>query len=586
MALDQDKLMDFLHHFVGDLGATITAGNVVIGHRLGLYRALAPGAGDARRARRARPARDPRYVAEWLRGQAAGGYVDVRPRRRTTLLDDRGAGLRARPTPTARCTRPARSCSRSGALRGRAADHRGVPHRRGHRLARARRRRVRRLRAVLPPRLHRQPGRRAGSRRSTASRRSCAAGAQGRRHRLRARRLDDAAGGGVPGAAVRRLGLPRRLDRAGPQAGRRRRRRRPGHLRGGQRADVRRHRLRPGDDVRLPARHGRPAAAPRGTSAQALAADGTLADRRARCAGDDVDGQPQPGRPRLLRLLDLPVRAERAVAAGRLRARRAGRRGARSAEVVTDAGFTRFRRASPRRRSTSSTRPVRNRSAIASRAPEAGARDARRTPACARSSRRSRNRRAGRRRASPTRCSATASRPSCCCRDGDRGLARVEGAGARAWPATPGWSRSTRAATAGRTGRPTRRYADREYVADALAVLDAARRRRAPSLVGLSTRRRAYALRWRPSTPTGCAAGPASARGAASRRRRIRGGRSTRRRDRRHRRGLGEAQPALLARGLPRLPWSSSSASCFPSRTRRSRSRTASAGRWRPTPRC
>jgi ubiquinone/menaquinone biosynthesis C-methylase UbiE len=74
MAIDTDKLNEFLGRFVGDLGATMAAGNVVVGHRLGLYRSLAEApAGPAELARRT--GSDPRYVAEWLRGQAAGGYV-------------------------------------------------------------------------------------------------------------------------------------------------------------------------------------------------------------------------------------------------------------------------------------------------------------------------------------------------------------------------------------------------------------------------------------------------------------------------------------------------------------------------------
>jgi ubiquinone/menaquinone biosynthesis C-methylase UbiE len=74
MALDEGKLMEFVGSFVGDLGATISAGNVVVGDRLGLYRALAQGpAGAAELATRTDT--DPRYVEEWLRGQAAGGYV-------------------------------------------------------------------------------------------------------------------------------------------------------------------------------------------------------------------------------------------------------------------------------------------------------------------------------------------------------------------------------------------------------------------------------------------------------------------------------------------------------------------------------
>jgi SAM-dependent methyltransferase len=74
MAVDQDKLMEFLGRFVGDLGATMAAGSVVVGDRLGLYKALA---GKPQTAQELADATgtDPRYVEEWLRGQAAGGYV-------------------------------------------------------------------------------------------------------------------------------------------------------------------------------------------------------------------------------------------------------------------------------------------------------------------------------------------------------------------------------------------------------------------------------------------------------------------------------------------------------------------------------
>src|SRR3954469_4488191 len=75
MAIDQDKLMDFLHRFVGDLGAALAAGNVVIGHRLGLFAALATSPAPADELAQ-RTGTDPRYVTEWLRGQASGGYVE------------------------------------------------------------------------------------------------------------------------------------------------------------------------------------------------------------------------------------------------------------------------------------------------------------------------------------------------------------------------------------------------------------------------------------------------------------------------------------------------------------------------------
>jgi len=78
MTIDQDKLGEFLGTFVADLGATMATGNVVVGHRLGLYRNLV-GAPAAPQELARRTGTDPRYVAEWLRGQAAGGYVTYDP---------------------------------------------------------------------------------------------------------------------------------------------------------------------------------------------------------------------------------------------------------------------------------------------------------------------------------------------------------------------------------------------------------------------------------------------------------------------------------------------------------------------------
>jgi hypothetical protein len=78
MTIDQDKLMDFLHKFVGDLGATMAAGNVLIGDRLGFYRVLAERPLLPRELAE-QTGTATRYVDEWLRGQAAGGYVQYDP---------------------------------------------------------------------------------------------------------------------------------------------------------------------------------------------------------------------------------------------------------------------------------------------------------------------------------------------------------------------------------------------------------------------------------------------------------------------------------------------------------------------------
>jgi SAM-dependent methyltransferase len=73
-ALDMDKLNAFIGKFVIDLGAAVHTGMVVIGERLGLYKALA--AEELSSAElAAKTQTDERYVREWLASQAAGGYV-------------------------------------------------------------------------------------------------------------------------------------------------------------------------------------------------------------------------------------------------------------------------------------------------------------------------------------------------------------------------------------------------------------------------------------------------------------------------------------------------------------------------------
>ena len=79
MAIDQAKLDEFLGRFVADLGAAFHAPAVVAGDKLGLYQAMA-GAGPLTPAElAARTGTSRRYVRDWLRNQAAGGYVDYDP---------------------------------------------------------------------------------------------------------------------------------------------------------------------------------------------------------------------------------------------------------------------------------------------------------------------------------------------------------------------------------------------------------------------------------------------------------------------------------------------------------------------------
>ncbi len=73
--LDPDRLMSFVLRAVDEVGATLSTALVVMGDKLGLYRALA-GAGPVTPAElAARTGTSERYVAEWLNAQAAGDFV-------------------------------------------------------------------------------------------------------------------------------------------------------------------------------------------------------------------------------------------------------------------------------------------------------------------------------------------------------------------------------------------------------------------------------------------------------------------------------------------------------------------------------
>jgi len=75
-SVDPAKLDAFLQQFVGDLGAAMSASLVVLGDKLGLYRALDTAGHSLTPAELAAMTdTDERYVREWLSAQAAAGYV-------------------------------------------------------------------------------------------------------------------------------------------------------------------------------------------------------------------------------------------------------------------------------------------------------------------------------------------------------------------------------------------------------------------------------------------------------------------------------------------------------------------------------
>jgi hypothetical protein len=99
--IDPGRLDDFIGRFAGDFGAALHASTVVVGDKLGLYRALAD-VGPCDPAALARAAGcDTRLVEEWLRAQFVSGYCCYDPAGGTFWLDPEQAAVLADPASAA-----------------------------------------------------------------------------------------------------------------------------------------------------------------------------------------------------------------------------------------------------------------------------------------------------------------------------------------------------------------------------------------------------------------------------------------------------------------------------------------------------
>ena len=78
-AIDPDKLNAFLNLAVGDMGAALHSAVVLMGDRLGLFRAMRDGTPVTSQQLSERTGVRERYVREWLKANAASKYVDYDP---------------------------------------------------------------------------------------------------------------------------------------------------------------------------------------------------------------------------------------------------------------------------------------------------------------------------------------------------------------------------------------------------------------------------------------------------------------------------------------------------------------------------
>lgn len=93
-AVDPEKLQAFMGKLVGDMGAAWSGVMVLIGERLGLFKALAEGGPATSDELAKRTGTAERYVREWLAAQAAAGYVEYnRTTRRFSMTPEQAMAL-------------------------------------------------------------------------------------------------------------------------------------------------------------------------------------------------------------------------------------------------------------------------------------------------------------------------------------------------------------------------------------------------------------------------------------------------------------------------------------------------------------
>ncbi len=94
VGIDEAKLEAFMGQAVTDMGAIISAPLMVIGEKLGLYKAMAHAGPLSSQEVADRAGVAERSVREWLRNQAAGGYVEFDAASdRYTLPDEQAMAL-------------------------------------------------------------------------------------------------------------------------------------------------------------------------------------------------------------------------------------------------------------------------------------------------------------------------------------------------------------------------------------------------------------------------------------------------------------------------------------------------------------
>jgi 2-polyprenyl-3-methyl-5-hydroxy-6-metoxy-1,4-benzoquinol methylase len=100
-AVDSEKLEALMGRMLGDIGAVASGALVLLGDRLGLFKAMAGGGTVTPATLASMTGTRERYVREWLAAMAAAHYVDVTADERFRLSPEQAAVLADEDSPTA-----------------------------------------------------------------------------------------------------------------------------------------------------------------------------------------------------------------------------------------------------------------------------------------------------------------------------------------------------------------------------------------------------------------------------------------------------------------------------------------------------
>jgi len=89
--IDRSKLEEFMTKAVGDMASSLGAMMIILGDRLGLYKAMAESGPITSEELSAQTKTAERYIREWLASQAAAGYITYNSKDKTFSLSPENA---------------------------------------------------------------------------------------------------------------------------------------------------------------------------------------------------------------------------------------------------------------------------------------------------------------------------------------------------------------------------------------------------------------------------------------------------------------------------------------------------------------